>query len=231
MQNTTRTGALILGSLLFLGLSSLGYLVGQSAIAVKSLERTVTVKGLSEREVAANAVAWPISFQVAGNSLEEAYNEIETKTRIVNNFLAAYGLSQDEISLSPPAVTDLFAQQWGNKENIKFRYTGTGSITVYSEKVDAVRSAMSNLVELGKQGVAVSGNNYAGAASNQFLFTKLNMLKPEMIEEATRNARSVAEKFAQDSNSQLGNPRRPYSYTACNNRPNIAPVSPVMRPN
>ena len=37
-----------------------------------------------------------------------------------------------------------------------------------------------------------------------FIFSKLNDLKPEMIEEATKNARAVAEKFAEDSKSRLG---------------------------
>jgi hypothetical protein len=61
---------------------------------------------------------------------------------------------------------------------------------------------MGKLVELGKQGIAISGENYE--SKTVFLFTKLNDIKPVMIEEATKNARTVAEKFAQDSKSKLG---------------------------
>ena len=35
-------------------------------------------------------------------------------------------------------------------------------------------------------------------------FTKLNDIKPEMIAEATKNARTAAEQFARDSNSKVG---------------------------
>ena len=42
----------------------------------------------------------------------------------------------------------------------------------------------------------------------QFLFNGLNNIKPAMIEEATRNAREVAEKFAHDSGSKLGKIKR-----------------------
>ena len=75
-------------------------------------------------------------------------------------------------------------------------------MTVYSKNVDKVRAAMSSLIDLGKKGVAIYGEDYRN--QTQFLFTGLNDLKPGMIEEATKNARAVAEKFAQDSDSELG---------------------------
>ena len=67
--------------------------------------------------------------------------------------------------------------------------------------MERVREAMRNLAELGKQQIAVSGEEYGRP---EFLFTGLNAIKPAMIEEATRNAREVAEKFARDADSRLG---------------------------
>jgi hypothetical protein len=204
MLNRSNSATLILGISLIIGLSSLGYLVGDAALSVKSLERSVTVKGLSEREVHADLAAWPVSFQVASDNLDDVYQTIEAKSSIVRAFLISYGVSDDEISLSPPNITDLYAQQWGDRANIKFRYTGIAIVTVHSKNVFAVREAMSNTLELGKKGVVVGGDQYSIQGANQFLFTRLTELKPEMIEEATKNARSVAEKFAQDSDSRLG---------------------------
>lgn len=208
MSNHVRAGSLILGICLVLGLASLGYLAGEAALSVKAMERTVTVKGLSEREVVADVAAWPLTFQVASNDLEEIYQTIESRSAIVREFLNRYGIADDEIILSPPNVTDLYAQQWGDQSNIRFRYTGSGTVTVHSEQVDAVREAMANVLDLGKQGVVVAGDQYAGQRSGMFLFTRLNDIKPEMVEEATKNARSVAEKFAEDSNSRLGKIKR-----------------------
>lgn len=204
MENQKRIGALILGIGIILGLSSLGYLIRDAALSVKSLDRTVTVKGLSEREVPANIAAWPVTFQVASNNLDEVYQTIEKNSDTVKKYLAGHGISEREITFSPPNIADLYAQQWGDKAHIKFRYTGNATITVYSENVAAVRKAMSNVLELLKLGVAVTAGQYPNQASKLFLFTKLNEIKPVMIEEATKNARSVAEKFAQDSNSRLG---------------------------
>lgn len=203
-SNRNAFGSLLLAAGLVLGLSALGYLLADAAIEVKSFERTVTVKGLSEREVPANVAAWPITFQVASNDLDDVYAAIETKTAAVQRFLAGHGITDDEISFSPPNVTDLYAQQWGDKAHVKYRYTGAATVTIYSENVQAVRDAMADMLTLGKRGVAVNNSNHSGQVSNQFLFTKLNELKPGMIEEATKNARSVAEKFAKDSDSRLG---------------------------
>ena len=196
--------SLILGLSLIIGLTALGYVAGEVALSVKSRERTVTVKGLSEREVSATVAAWPVSFQVAANDLNEVYATVESQSAIVRRYLVDNGLAEADITPSPPAVVDLYAQSWGDKSSIPFRYTANASVTVFTENVEAVRRAMSNLVDLGKQGVAVSQNPEYGDSSNVFLYTQLSDVKPAMVEEATRNARGVAEKFAADSDSRLG---------------------------
>ena len=76
------------------------------------------------------------------------------------------------------------------------------AVTVYSERVEDVREVMRNAGELGKKGVIISGGDYS--LRTEYLFTRLNEIKPEMIEAATKEARKVAEKFAEDSNSELG---------------------------
>ena len=198
---TTKSAA-VLGVFVALGLAALGVLAGMGARSVKSMERVVTVKGLSEKEVPANVVIWPLRFQLADNTLETLYSNVEGTTETIKSFLKSYGITGEEVSVSAPAVNDLLANNYGNKSNIRFRYTCTSIVTVYSSQIDKVREAMKNVVELGKQGIAVSGEQYG--SKTQFLFTDLNTLKPSMIEEATANARAVAQKFAEDSDSKLG---------------------------
>ncbi|MBS0311568.1 MAG: SIMPL domain-containing protein, partial [Proteobacteria bacterium] len=122
-------------------------------------------------------------------------------------FLQASGFKPDEISVSAPSITDRQAQDYGNAQLAeRLRYSGKSTLTVYTRQVDRVREAMARLGELGKQGIALSPENYENRT--QFLFTGLNALKPAMIEEATKNARISAEKFAKDSDSRLGKIRR-----------------------
>ena len=97
-------------------------------------------------------------------------------------------------------MVDKLAREYDNAGDSRFRYTASSTITVYSGKVDQVRQTMTKVAELGQQGIAIAGDSY----STQFLYTKLNDIKPAMIEEATRNAREAAAKFAKDSESTLG---------------------------
>ncbi len=206
MAQSSRGSALILGLFLFFGLSSLGYLLGGAAIKIKDYERTVTVKGLSEREFPADIVIWPIKFTVVGNQIENLYDAIDDRSAKIRTFLENYGITRDEISFSVPFINDKVAQQYGGGPRAEYRYSSVQTVTVYSRNIDAVRKVMNSLSELGKQGIVFVGNEYE--TSTEYLFTRLNEVKPEMIKEATRKAREVAEKFASDSKSTLGKIKR-----------------------
>lgn len=86
---------------------------------------------------------------------------------------------------------------------MNYRYKATSVITVTSHEVEKVRSLLSKQSELMKQGIALVSNEYDNN-SVVYEFTGLNDIKPEMIEEATKNARATAQKFADDSGSKLG---------------------------
>ncbi|MBW2072663.1 MAG: hypothetical protein JRI89_15600, partial [Deltaproteobacteria bacterium] len=87
MNQGNRVNALILGAAIFLGLAALGYLLGNAAIKIKEYERSVTVKGLAERELPADIVIWPIAFTEAGNDLGALYESIESSKKKIQEFL------------------------------------------------------------------------------------------------------------------------------------------------
>lgn len=206
-QSNGRQGALVaLGLFVMLGLIALGYQLADAAIRFKEYERTVVVKGLSEKEFPADTVIWPIQFSQAGNQLEQLYTDIQRSTDKIRTFLLNAGITDNEITISAPAITDKSAQQYGGGPRAEFRYTAIQTVTVYSSKVSQVRELMNQLAVLGKQGIVFIGNNYD--ARPEYLFGRLNEIKPDMIEEATTNARAVAAKFAEDSQSQLGKIKR-----------------------
>ena len=230
MSDKNTSGAFLLGLFVCLGLLGLGYVLGGSAIKFKEYERTVTVKGLSEREYDADIVIWPIQFTEASNELEALYGALDTSSGKIKAFLRANGIDAGDITLSAPAITDKSAQQYGNTPVGQFRYTAQQTVTVYSRQIAAVRNVMSKLSELGKQGIVITRGDYQ--AQTEYLFTRLNEVKPEMIEEATKKAREVAGKFAEDSASTLGKIKRAsqgqFSITARdNNNPHIKKVRVV----
>ena len=191
--------ALILAIGLFLG----GRAIKQGIVQFKELDRTVTAKGLSEKEVKADKATWPLKFKELGNDPAELYENISRDTKIVVNFLKANGLSDAEISLAPPTLVDQQANSYSN-EAVRYRYKANCVVTVVSKNVDLIRNLVSKQTELMRQGVTIVGNEYDESSIVNYEFTGLNTIKPEMIAEATKNARKTAERFAEDSDSELG---------------------------
>ena len=163
-------------------------------------DRNVTVKGLAEKEVEADKVTWPIPTKELGNDLPELYSRINATTQKVKAFLKQHGLKDNEISVNAPVVIDLNADQYNN--NLRaFRYNITSTITVTSRNVKLVRSIMARQGELLKQGVAVVDGGYENRTIYEFV--SFQQMKPQMMQEAIKNAETTAEQFAKNSKSSL----------------------------
>lgn len=183
------------------GLWVLGANIEDGINSFVNKDRVVSVKGLAEMEVPADKVVWPLVYKDIGNDPAVLYANMEKKNAAVVSFLEENGIGKEEISIAPPEVIDMQAERYGNRDAV-YRYNATSVITVTSKNVDKVRKLMSGQAELLKQGIAITGGDYRYNVSYEF--TGLNEVKPQMIEEATKNARAAAEKFARDSDSKLG---------------------------
>ena len=130
------------------------------------------------------------------------YEKAQTQSEEIRNFLISQGIKAQDISQGTPSVQDLHADFYGNNLPPE-RYRMEMAVSVATTDVDMVLKAMGNQSELIQKGVLFT-QNYR----TQFSFNGLNSIKPEMVEEATKNARSTAQKFAEDSDSELGKIRR-----------------------
>lgn len=191
----------VAAAILAAGMVAGSAILASSLIEFRAMERVVQVKGLSEREVAADSVIWPIKFNDVDNNLTTLVANLERKNEQIQAFLKLQGFSQKEITIAVPQIVDRQAGYYDPNAN-QMRYTASSTVTVYSNNVDLVHQAMAKLLELSKTGIAIAGQDYD--SKPEFIFSGLNELKPDMIEEATRNAREVATKFAADSDSKLG---------------------------
>ena len=194
--------------ILALGLLLLGLFIERGFRSFAEKDRSVNVKGLAEMEVPANKVTWPLVYKSLGNNLSQLYDEIKRSNATITQFLKEKGLTEKEISINAPEIIDLQAERYGSDRASVYRYNVTTVITVTSDKVDLVRSLISEQGELLKRGIAITAGDYRYNVSYEY--TSLNEIKPAMIEEATKNAREAAEKFAKDSGSELGKIRHAY---------------------
>ena len=187
--------------ILALAVIGLGVCLYSAIIGVKDRERVINVRGLAEREVKADYVIWPIVFKEVGNDLAILYEAVQGKTQALEKFLQDNGISSEEIEKGSPDITDTESEIYSNEKR-PYRYVATVVLTVASKNVDKVREIMGKQGELLKQGIAFSGDDYR--YRKIYSFNGLNEIKPTMIDEANKNARAAAEKFATDSESKLG---------------------------
>ncbi|ABX50034.1 protein of unknown function DUF541 [Shewanella baltica OS625] len=201
MEKNNILPALLLGGFLCAGLVYVGQTASTALLQMKAMERTVTVKGLAEKEVKANVAIWPINFTEVDNNLPKLYETVQQKTDRVVAFLKEQGFSDSEITISLPSIEDRQAQGYVDP-NVRYRYSAKVNLSVYTPQIDLMLNTRKQMISLVKEGIAIASQEYDNRT--EFLFTDLNSVKPVMVQEATQNAREVAEKFAKDSDSRLG---------------------------
>ncbi|MBQ7057153.1 MAG: SIMPL domain-containing protein [Bacteroidaceae bacterium] len=197
VKEVFKSNHIIPACVIALGIFCMGWFIYAGISKLANKDRTVSVCGLAERQVKADRVTWPLSFKVSGNDLQALYSEINTKNKIITDYLRKNGFTDGEISTSAPSVSDTDTEEYSS-DNKKARYFIGSSITVMTTKVDLVNDLTNKTGELIEQGVTLE------SSTPSFDYTGLNTIKPAMIEEATKNAREAAEKFAKDSESSLG---------------------------
>lgn len=196
MKNGT-LAALVLA----LGLAAGGFLIGRGLFAARASDRYVTVRGFAEKEVPANLAMWPIVFNATGDDLVAVQNSLDASSKKIVAFLAARGFPPAEYSLSSPRVTDREAQEGRMQGRTMDRYVAEQTVTLRSPRVGAVKEALQRSGELIREGVALM-RSYE--YNTTFLYTALDEIKPQMIADATKDARKAAEQFARDSGSRVG---------------------------
>jgi hypothetical protein len=203
-----RPAGLLLPALLTaLGLAAGGALIGQGLVAARNADRYVTVKGIAEREAAADVAIWALRISAASDDLGRAQTELQRSLREINAFLGRHGLDPAAAKLQAFSVSDAQTNQYGNAQ-AGSRFVINQTLVVRSREPDKVRAASEKVGELVSAGVVLSSGGEYGNNGPTYVFTGLNELKPAMIAEATARAREGAEQFARDSGSGIGGIRR-----------------------
>jgi hypothetical protein len=181
------------------GLTTSGYALGDGLRRSKMAEhRTVTVRGVSERDVTADLATWTINFSHQGGDFGSVQQSVDEQARAVRGFFQRSGFNADDVT---DTDVSLSREQPRDKDGTPVgpqRLTVTRSIQLRTTDVMRARAAYARQAELLRDGVELSGTNVS------YAFTGLNALKPAMIGEANRNARSSAEQFAHDSGTSVG---------------------------
>ena len=195
-------GRLFSGLAIMTGLVVLGCMMPRAVEKYRSYDRVVNVKGLCEKEVKADKVIWPVVYKVISNDIQSIYDQTDSNNAAILDFLKKGGISAEDISISVPQISDKLANEYGDN-NRSYRFIAKNVVTVCTADVDEVLALMGKQAELLKKGIVIGESNQ-WENPVEFRYEGLNEIKPVMIEEATKNAREAAQKFAKDSGSRLG---------------------------
>jgi hypothetical protein len=197
IQKLQDSRAVLLGAVAIfaIGLTTSGYVLGDGLRRAKMAERSVTVRGVSERDVTANLATWTVDFSNQGYELAPVQASVDRQARSVRAFFQHAGFQPADVSDSGVSVTREVPRDGDSGPE---RLTVQRSIQLRTSDVMKARAAFARQAELLRDGVELSGSNIT------YTFTRLNDLKPDMIAEANRNARRSAEQFARDSGAEVG---------------------------
>lgn len=176
-----------------------GSLVRDGLESFRMADRTVTVKGLAERDVQADLGVWSLSHSATGNDLAETQTQIESNGAKVMAFLKAQGFDDAEIDARPLQAQDLLAQSYRPEGVDMGRYIITQIMTIRTTDIEKMEKSMRAVGDLLRQGVTLATTN-----PPMYFFTKLNDIKPDMLADSTRNARAAAAEFADQSGASVG---------------------------
>ena len=202
---TNGRGIALLGLLLAGGFIVGCWVMGAQIKATRLGDRYVSVKGLVERRVKSDLAIWPLSYKEAGDDLSSVYAKTEADKKVILDFLDQQGIQSSEIELGVIRVTDTQANEFGGANRAPHRYIVEQAITVRTSRVDQVAAAAQKTMQLLQKRIVLTSNPGQGLT---YKFNGLNSIKPDMISEATRNARAAANRFAQDSGAKVGSIRQ-----------------------
>ncbi|BAV94464.1 SIMPL domain-containing protein [Ichthyobacterium seriolicida] len=192
---------IILFSLIIsVGIVVSGMMIGKILVNAKEFDRSVVVKGLAEREVKADLGVWTLKILHSAKNLSEVEKKLEFKINTIYEYLKSGGIEESEIKRNIVSVHDSWNDQFSTPKKHVNRYFGSVEFLIRTSNVDLLQTVITNVSGLISKDITIAKNNHYV----NYLFTGLNDIKPEMVEEATKNARKVAEKFAKDSDSRVG---------------------------
>lgn len=173
-----------------------GYLLGDGLTRAKESDRSVTVRGLAERDVVADLATWTISYSASAGDLSSAQASVDRDTAAIRAFFEELGFPAE--ALQPTGVN---VSSYVNDGIPTF--TVRQRMTLRSTDIERAQRAVRRQFDLVRRGVLLEEGS--GMA---YTFTKLNDIKPEMVAAATTDARASAEQFAKDSGTGVGGIKR-----------------------
>lgn len=201
MTLDTSKAMVIVGVLLALGMSIAAFIFGIHAKQIGAARQTITVKGLAEKPVTANAAEWTVGIRVQGATFADTLAKIRKEKPTLETFLIGQGFTKESLSDGTENITANMVEEdapGGRTRTVQRGYYGTQSIVVRSNDLARVGAASKAVLQFEAEGAPVTHE------SPLYLVMNLEEVKMSLIGAATQNAQKRAEEFAKNGNVRVG---------------------------
>lgn len=193
-------GVILAAALLATGVALAGFFASQTILNGRIGANTAAVKGLSERLVESDKARWALSYSRTERDpalLGTAFSEVEAITKRLQDLLAAQGFEPAEVYVAPLVKNDFDERDSEGRVYDRY-YQIAGSLTVSTDRPALIEPARAPILALAREGIEISEDTL------EYSFTHLNEIKPDMLREATENARVAADEFARNAGVTVG---------------------------
>jgi hypothetical protein len=189
---STIAAALILAVGVGYGLSLVG--TGLSARSGNS----ITVTGSAKTSAVADNAVWTLNVSEMSQQVSVAVNTVGTSVDALSKYLIKGGLSSDAIEIG--GVTTYANNEYvnGNSTGRIISYQANQNVTVRSKDVQLIKKLSNGMGSLLQTGVNI--NNYGP----QFYVSNLDKLRPQLLAEATVDAKERGLSITKAVDSELG---------------------------
>ena len=163
---------------------------------------TVVVTGLGETEFTSDLIVWSGTLTAEAQNVAAGYAQIEASKAKVQEYLVRKGLPADAAVFEFVNVDKQFVPVYNANGNwAGQRFTGyelRQRFTVESSDVETVETISREISSLIAQGVSIE------AYAPDYYYTRLDDVKMGLIETASADARTRAEKIARNAGTKIG---------------------------
>jgi hypothetical protein len=190
---------IVVAAIVALALVLVAGIVSDTAVSIKN-KGYVTVKGYAKQPLTSDLGILRASIMVEDSDLKKCYEKLAADKKKVQDYLKnEHDVSEDDIQLERASVREIYKiNEEGHMTNELDRYALEQGFRLESGDVGKIAGIASGMVAILEQGVRVS------IEEPEYLYTKLDDLKIEMVGRATDNARQRAEVVAEKGNFRLG---------------------------
>jgi len=170
-------------------------IASRTFVRVKGFGQTITVTGAAYKTIKSDYAIWEGWVSAAGVQTEDAYRELKRDRATMEQFLQGRGFTADQYEIGPVSIMQNY-----NRDGLVIGYTLRQEFRIEMDDIDRITQLAKNVSNVIEQGVQLD------ARPPQYLFTKLNDIKIEMIRAATENAQLRAQQLAETTGRKVGAP-------------------------